>query len=458
MYIYGLYSSGSTSYDKQRWRVVESSKYIELSEEAFFNDIYLEVGQSTTSLINENYSNVYWSDNTDFLYELTENNSVVSINTQTGEVSALESGITTISALHKVTGLVKYYYVFVFGEMVTVDCMVNESYNVKVNLGNNHPSLANTTWKISDSSVASINQLGVVTGLKTGYTFAYAVNENGNIVLMCEIKVMDNHTKMIESFTQNEIEYLYCPTSYLNIWTSELPDAFSLKVEILYTLRKYYTMPESEHPTQAEIRAILKNELNIETGSDKMAAAIFNECYLEYRGLYNQDYLTYLRKEYFNYLKEIVAFCAFSMASNLDPYTTGSQCNGYDDIVYDLSKEWGNNEKSHIVMLGSNGYQGKYYFLEAEKHGYRYFYSSDYDLFCNKYGIDFVKSVNIRFLQRALDAGCTFYFCSNPTTAPITSSLHMEYSYLYNYYLEQWGKVYFKYVEDLGYWIFSSTP
>lgn len=125
-------------------------------------------------------------------------------------------------------------------------------------------------------------------------------------------------------------------------------------------------------------------------------------------------------------------------------------------MAYDLSREWGHNESSNKVMLGSNGYQGKYYYEEAQKYGYRFFYAPNYEDFCSEYGSDFVKSVNIRYIQRCLESNCEFLFCNDPRTAPLDSSLHMEYSYLLNYYTDKWGAAYLK--EESGLWHFSKTP
>jgi hypothetical protein len=275
---------------------------------------------------------------------------------------------------------------------------------------------------------------------------------------MYEVKITDIHTQMLEEFTINEIQYLYCYSSYLNIWTDELPNAFALKVEILNVLRDYYMLPIEDQPTPSEIFTILDDEIDLDCDTEEFAAALFNECYLGYRGLYNQEYLTYQRIQYFNYLKEIVSFCAFGMAAQLDTVNSGSAYNGYDDLTYDLSKKWGHNEDSSNVMLGSNGYEGVYYFKKAQEKGYRYFYSTDYDKYYNKYGADFVRAVNTRYLQRCIESNCTFYFCSNPTTAPITSSLHMEYSYLFNYYNNLWGAAYLKYNTSSGLWYFFPTP
>lgn len=446
---------GTDAYNKQVWRVANEDYYVELGVAFSFDDLAIDVGESKAPSINKRPGSAFWASYTDFDYTIVSGSQCISFNASTHKYSGVATGIATINATHKTTGIIKTFYIFVFDEICSIECLVNSTYDIRALQLDNHEGLSNVTWHTIDSSIATVNSAGVLTGVNSGYTFVYAtINNSSCIALMYEVKIIDMHTQMLQNFTHNEIQYLYCPSSYLNTWTSELSGAFALKVEILNVLRDYYTLPEGNQPTPSEIKTILEEEINLVCSQD-FAAALFSECYLGYMGLYNQEYLTQQRIQYFNYLKEIVAFCAFGMAAQLDTVNTGSGYNGYDDLTYDLSKKWGHNESSTNVMLGSNGYEGKYYFKEAEDRGYRYFYSTDYDIYYDKYGADFVKSVNTRYLQRCLNSNCTFYFCSNPTTAPITSSLHMEYSYLLNYYNNLWGTAYLKYNDSLGLWYFS---
>ena len=457
--IEALATPGTDAYKKQVWRVASEDYYVELGLAASFDDIVIDVGETKTALINKSPSSASWASYTDFDYSITSGGSYVTYDSTTHKFTGLAAGVATINATHKTTGTTKTFYVFVFDGIYSIECLINSTYDIRALQLNNHAGLSNVTWHTMDSSIATVNSSGVVTGVNSGYTFMYATINNGSdIALMYEVKIMDIHTQMLQEFTNNEIQYLYCPTSALNWWTRALPNAFEVKVEIINLLRDYYRLPVNDHPTPSEIKIIVNNledELGLVNSSEDYATAIFHECFLGYQGLYNQEYLTQQRIQYFNYLKEIVAFCAFSMAAQLDTVNTGSAYNGYDDLTYDLSKKWGHNESSSNVMLGSNGYGGKYYFKEAQDRGYRYFYSTDYDKYYNKYGADFVRSVNTRYLQRCIANNCTFYFCSNPTTAPITSSLHMEYSYLLNYYNNLWGTAYLRYNNSLGLWYFS---
>ena len=90
-------------------------------------------------------------------------------------------------------------------------------------------------------------------------------------------------------------------------------------------------------------------------------------------------------------------------------------------------------------MLGSNGYKGVYYYKEAQKRGYRYFYSQSYDKYANQYGVELVKSANGKWLQNIVNNDAQIWFCSNPLTAPLSSSLHMEYTTLCSMYESMYG-------------------
>lgn len=454
-------TSGSAAYNARVWRLASTSYYGTANSSASNHELSsfsmsnatISLGEPINPKMTTDISSPLWDSPSDFTYSSNAN---YICDSRTGTLIGASSGSCSVVATHKVTGQTASFTVTVEDSLLKDSCLVGGTKYLKYSVGNNSSVLSgNVTWASSDLSVATVNSSGIVTGINTGYAFISAKNSSGKIILQCEFQVSSPHTEKLATFSYNETQYLYCPSTYLNQWTQNLDEAFELKVDIIYCLRSYYRLPEAQHPDGVQLKNILKDNVNLTIDADA-ALWLFNECYLGYRGLYNPEYLNNLRKQYFNYLKEITAFCAFSMAGNLDPTKTLSNCNGYDDLVYDLSKEWGHNESSSNVMLGSMGYQGKYYFVEAEKYGYRYFYSPNYNQFNNKYGADFVRSVNVRYLQRCINSNCTFYFCSDPTTAKITSSLHMEYSYLLNYYKNLWGEVYL--ISESGLWFFSRTP
>ena len=456
-------STGTSAYDSKVWRIASQSFYgpsnisTEHNELSSFsvNNLTISKGQPINPNVTTTISSPMWTSASDFEYSA---NDCYTRDYRTGTITGANSGTYTIEAKHKVTNVTAYFSVTVNDTIISAFCLENSVNYIKYSVGNNSSALIDgITWASSNPSVATVSDNGVVTGNKTGYTFITATNDPGDIILMCDFKVTNERTQKLSEFGENEIQYLYCPSSYLNLWTQNLPNAFDFKVDLLYCLRTYYILPENEQPNGAQLKQILYNELNL-TLSERDASYLFNECYLGYRGLYNPNYLNNLRKQYFNFLKQIVTFCAFSMSGNLDPVNTMSNCNGYDDLVNDLSKEWGHNENSSNVMLGSNGYQGKYYYIDAQKMGYRYFYSPDYDYYSSIYGNDFVRSVNIRFLQRCLESNSTFFFNTNPGTAPLTSSLHMEYSYLLNYYADQGLTTSLVYQSQTGFWFLSFNP
>lgn len=448
---------GTDEYDSKVWRIANMSLYNNASASSTYKElssftvdtVNLKLGEPLNPEISYN-SNAMWVSPSDFTYS---NSDLFAADYRTGTIVGEQSGSIQVVATHKVTDKTYSFRVNVSNLPLKANCLEGATYSAKVNAGNSASALYNgISWSSSDTSVATVSSSGVVSALNSGYTFIYAVNTNGNVILSLEFKVDSVLTQQLSLFSYNEIQYLYCPTTYLSSWT----DDFEVKVQLMSCLRPYYMLPEQSQPTSSELSEILLNEMNFEI-SDSAAAWIFNECWLGYLGQYNNEYLTSLRIQYFNYLKEIVAFCAFSLAFNLDPVNSLSNCNGYDDLIDDLAKQWGHNESSSNVMLGSNGYDGKYYYKEAQSVGYRYFYSNDYTSYANKYGDEFVRTVNIRYLERCISNNCTFYFSHNPLTAPTTSSLYMEYSYLYNYYTNLWGSVYLK-QNAAGLWFFSAIP
>ena len=100
VYIYGLYSSGSTSYDKQRWRVVEASQYIELNSNTVFENMSLDLNDVKSPNIDKKPSNASWATISDFYYQTSS--SKVEINNTS--IVGKETGSASITAVHKVTG------------------------------------------------------------------------------------------------------------------------------------------------------------------------------------------------------------------------------------------------------------------------------------------------------------------------------------------------------------------
>lgn len=433
--IYPLYSAESDGYRKQTWRIANEDNYVELGYGMIFNDMVLNVGEIKGISIKKQPSNAYWSSLTDFDYTIVSGNQYITYNEAAKEFTGLATGIVTVRATHKLTGITRTFYIFVFADIETIECLMNCTYDVGALQWNNHEGLSNVTWHTMDPSIATVSSSGVVSGVNSGYTFVYATVNNSDIAFMYEVKIMDIHTQMLEELTNNEIQYLYCPSSYLNLWTSGLPNAFETKVEILYALRDYYTLPIEEQPTRSEIKNILEQELDISCSDENMAAALFNECFLGYEGQYNEEYLTSLRIQYFGYLKEIVSFCAFSMAAQLDPINSGSACNGAEDLKTDLASCWTNNKESSDVMLGTN-YGGRSYVRVAEEGNYKYFYSKDYDYYRTIYGNSYTRDINMKFLDKCFEQQCTFYFSHHPT-AYTGGSLYAEYQYITNYYSQQ---------------------
>ena len=430
-----LSNSGTDAYKKQQWRIVEKDYYVELGYGVSFNDISLDIGESKSPFVNKSPSSAMWSSNKDFEYTIVAGNQSVSFDNSTFKFLGCSAGIAKIKAEHKTTGIIRYFFVFIRDDVDYIECTIGSTYNIKQNKFNNNEALSHVTWHVTDSLICSVNSQGIITGVKSGYTFVYATINNSEIVFMFEVKINDVHTQMISQLTSNEIEYLYAPYTYLNSATINEPNAFQLKLEILSLFRQYYTLPDSQQPTSQDIPIILANGIPGISCEDDFAVWLYYECYLGYQGLYTQAHLTQSMISYLNYIKQIICFCAFGMASQLDTVNSASSYNGVNELKEDLASCWTNNKESSNVMLGTN-YGGRSYVQVAKDGNYKFFYSTDYEYYKNLYGINFVRDVNMRFLDKCFAQNCVFYFSHNPTSYT-GGSLYIEYQYIIAHYTQQ---------------------
>lgn len=75
------------------------------------------------------------------------------------------------------------------GETLNLNILENEEVTQIIN--NNYDN-TNFTWKSTNEDIASVNENGVVTGLKDGYTTIYAKHEESGIYAMCIVNVSQN--------------------------------------------------------------------------------------------------------------------------------------------------------------------------------------------------------------------------------------------------------------------------
>ena len=131
VYIYGLYSSGSTSYDKQRWRVVEPDEYKELTNGVSFDDLVLEIDSTKSPSVNKSPSDALWANLSDFTYTLSSGSEsgVISISNTTQSIIALDAGLVEVKAVHKVTGITRYFDVTVIRTFSDVLNKMSALYN-----------------------------------------------------------------------------------------------------------------------------------------------------------------------------------------------------------------------------------------------------------------------------------------------------------------------------------------
>lgn len=443
----GAGTMGTTDFDSKVWRLAKVSDYIELNTFTVEN-ASIDIGQPINPVINTN-SGVYFRRAVDFVYSSSPH---ITIDHRAGTLIGALEGTATITATHKVTRQTATFTITVSNHLKTISCMESHTGWVYSDVGVNiDRAFDGVTWESSDTSVATVNSSGIATGVRAGYAIISGTNPEGKIVLMCELKVMNEISEMLRNFSPNEIEYLYCPTTNFSQFACNLEKPFEFKVKVINAFRPYFALDVDDHDI-SEIQDTLLEQTGLSLDA-KQTSWLFYECFNGYRGRYNKDFLTNLRIEYLNYLKEIIMFCAPTVAANLDPVNSKSNFNGYDDLAYDLSKEWANNDNADVVILGPNGYDGVYYHKIARNNNKGYFYSNDYAYYSDTFGVDLNQSANIRYLQRKLNSGNYFWFCADPRNAPFGSSQRMEYTYLYNYYYDKWGAVDF-YKDIDNFWKF----
>lgn len=329
-------TTGSSEYDSRVWRIATSSyygssgTYKELTSYTISSPS-ISIGEPINPTITKSPSNTLWTSASDFAYSIGD---PYYVDYRTGTLIGAQGGSKRVTATHKVTGKTTTFAVIVSDSIFSATCIEGATYNARSNAGNNCSGLSTgITWSSSDTSVATVSSSGIVTGRNSGYALISAKNVSDETILVCEIKVTNALSQKLAAFTENEIQYLYCKYTYLNDWTRSLPDSFEYKVKILDCLRSYYTKPEDEHPSATELIDILDGVLSVDESSANAALALFNECYLGYLGLYNREYINDQRVRYFNYLKEMVTFCAFGLAANLDPVNTNSDCADVSELI-----------------------------------------------------------------------------------------------------------------------------
>ena len=120
VYVYGLYSSGSASYDKQRWRVVEPDEYKELTNGVSFDDLVLEIDSTKSPSVNKSPSDALWANLSDFTYTITSGNQYVLYSAEEHTFTGVSNGNAVIQAKHKVTGITKNFVIKVLKNAIII--------------------------------------------------------------------------------------------------------------------------------------------------------------------------------------------------------------------------------------------------------------------------------------------------------------------------------------------------
>lgn len=128
---------GSTTYNQRIWRIANVANYgnaqsysdRELTQSAAFSTLIIDVGDTGVPTITPEHSNTIWSAYTDFSYARVVTSHVTVSN---GVFTGVSSGVTTIIATHKVTGL-QFVFAVVVGDQptLTVSNYVDQGYRVR---------------------------------------------------------------------------------------------------------------------------------------------------------------------------------------------------------------------------------------------------------------------------------------------------------------------------------------
>lgn len=141
-------STGTSTYDTRVWRIASTTYYgnttsnsrRELQAGFSISQMIVDVGATSTPVINEYPTNAIWADADDFTYSYSSGTSgSVTFNSQTGKATGKSIGISKYTATHKVTGRTYTFTIYVdrytyelvnfFGFDSDVSLLIRDIYN-----------------------------------------------------------------------------------------------------------------------------------------------------------------------------------------------------------------------------------------------------------------------------------------------------------------------------------------
>lgn len=128
--LYPLYDKDTVDYSKQTWRIVPEGEYVELGFAASFNNIDIDIGETKSASINKSPNRASWASYTDFNYTITSGGEYVLYDANTHKFTGLTPGVATISAVHKVTGIINVFNIEIYRSLETFLNNISDLYDV----------------------------------------------------------------------------------------------------------------------------------------------------------------------------------------------------------------------------------------------------------------------------------------------------------------------------------------
>ncbi len=286
-----------------------------------------------------------------------------------------------------------------------------------------HYANPNVHWMSSDISVAEVTEGGEVVTVADGVTEITATTDDGGYTATCILEVIDPHTEILNNLTYNELYYLYSPQTKL----VESDISLEMRLEFIELFRKYADGNDLEE---------LRDEINNKYNGD-LPMWFVRELWSEYTmgalGYFTPEMQMVATQQYLETIKIFVSCVTFDVASRLSPFDANGNIK-YNPSIADIQADYAhamtNNPLSDKVMLGSTFGPGTPYNIAAYQENMTYFYSRNYNKLVQQYKEDYVRQINIQFLQQQKAAGKEFGFSHDPRFAHPNSNFAMEVNWV----------------------------
>jgi hypothetical protein len=114
---YSKYTSRSSGYYRQIWRIIAADQYVEMSPDVSFDALTLEVGKTATPSVKKS-TPASWVAYTDFNYSIPDDSGHVWYNQGTQKFTGLSVGTVSVTATHKITGISVDLTIYVKGLLI----------------------------------------------------------------------------------------------------------------------------------------------------------------------------------------------------------------------------------------------------------------------------------------------------------------------------------------------------